>query len=603
MAAGSIAGSIALALTGLFTIPATTVSIKSSLSQKRDGYERLEKLYEDEDGESRVSERTCSTGLPIYVLFGGTLSGLLISITAAVVSTVRTKNQYTQDWLAFASWVLLTFQAVTLLCEKHPIQRFNAALISSAAFLVLLISICWQVACLGSHSPGRDTPVLALVLRAVQITCASLSCLSCLLLPRRPSVFFKDQPVDGQFTVSMLNRWTFSWAGGLLSFAKRNHGLDMMHLPQLHLRVRSEYLEKYFNRKKRRNMLWKDLYQAHRLELAGQSLIAISQGVIQFAPQLAMYKLLELLQRRSAGVPIANEAWMWVAGLGVSIIVTAWLEAFMHWLVLAELGSPIRSELSALIFSKSTRRKDVKGHQKAMTQTQSDTPILQPPEGEEDEEIQKTRQSVINLIGVDTKRIADFASCHWIFSQTLAKLVTSIFFLVNLIGWPPLLAGFGFSVISLPFNIWASQSYSKTQTGLMKARDQKMVVVTEALQGIRQIKFSALESQWQAKIGKKRAKELALQWKAFAVDTVLIGIWILGPVLLSAVSLSIFALLNGDLSPSIAFTTITVFAQIEMAMAAIPGLTADGLGKPMSLLMGLILRLLTVYIRGLGQSG
>lgn len=74
-----------------------------------------------------------------------------------------------------------------------------------------------------------------------------------------------------------------------------------------------------------------------------------------------------------------------------------------------------------------------------------------------------------------------------------------------------------------------------------------------------------------------------MQWKAFAVDTVLIGIWILGPVMLSAVSLAVFAVLNGELSPSIAFTTITVFAQIEMAMAAIPELTSDGLGKSMPL--------------------
>lgn len=378
----------------------------------------------------------------------------------------------------------------------------------------------------------------------------------------------------------------------------------MEHLPLLHLRVRSEYLEKSFTRKKRSNVLWKDLIRVHRLEWLGQSLFAMSQGVVQFAPQLAMFKLLELLEQRLEGEAVAGEAWLWVAGLGLSIIVAAWLEAFMHWVVWARMGSPIRSELSALIFSKSTRRKDVKGHQKAFTSehveangateppahgpairqhTQPDGPILKPLDNDEEEEVQKSRQSVINLIGIDTKRIADFASCHWIFSQTVAKLAASIFFLVKLIGWPSLLAGFAFSALSLPFNIWASGSYSKTQTGLMKARDQKMVVVTEALQGIRQIKFSAFESQWQANIGKKRAEELAMQWKAFAVNTVLIGIWILGPVCLSAVSLSVFAVLNGDLSPSIAFTTITVFAQIEMAMAVIPELTSDGLEAWVSL--------------------
>ncbi|KAL8901252.1 MAG: hypothetical protein Q9207_005298 [Kuettlingeria erythrocarpa] len=500
--------------------------------------------------------------------------------------------------------ILLLGQALTLFRQRRPIKRFNHACISAAASLALCTSFSWQIISSSSNSSGEATPTSHLILVVCQLACASVSLLSCLLLARRPCVYFKGLPVDGEYTVSILNRWTFAWADELLTFAKRHHGLDLVHLPQLHLRLRSEYLEKLFHKKERSNILWKDLFRVHRLELASQSLLAMSQGILQFTPQLAMYKLLELLEQRSEGGAVADKAWIWVAALGISIIVTAWVEAFMHWVVWARLGSLIRSELSALIFSKSTRRKDVKGHQTALIlgnteangvtepiasgpavqqQTQPDVPIIKPLNDEEDEEVQKSRQSVINLIAIDTKRVTDFVSCHWIFSQTIAKLTASIFFLVNLIGWPSLLAGFAVATLSLPFNIWASRTYSKTQTGLMKARDQKMVIVTEALQGIRQIKFSALESQWQAKIGKKRAEELAMQWKAFAVDTVLIGIWILGPVMLSAVSLAVFAVLNGDLSPSIAFTTITVFAQIEMAMAAIPELTSDGLGKPTSL--------------------
>ncbi|KAL8648048.1 MAG: hypothetical protein Q9210_005213 [Variospora velana] len=608
MADGTLAGSIALGLTGLSTIPTLIVFIKGLRSGGRDVYERPEKLYEDEDGVATTSsEKTFFTGLPVYTLLAGTTLGLSLSIATAVQSNVQAKkDQYVQDWFAFASWALLLFQVTRLFRERRPIERFNSAFIAAAAFLVLLISICYRAIFSEWNMPNQDAPTPHLIMSVLQVAFATVSCLLCLLLPRRPSVFSVGQPVDGQFTVSMLGRWTFAWADELLSFAKKNHGLDMVHLPRLHLGVRAEYLEKNFIMKKRTSILWKDLLRIHRMEWAGQALLAMSQGIIQFTPQIAMYKLLELLEQRSKGEAVADEAWLWVAGLGVSIIVTAWVEAFMHWVSWARMGSPIRSELSALIFSKSTRRKDVKGQQKAsrvgnieangatepaanglatQQRTQPDGPTLKPldEDEDEDEESQKSRQSVINLVGVDTKRVSDFVSCHWIFSQTVAKVGASTFFLVKLIGWQSLLAGFAFSILSLPFNIWASHNYSKTQTSLMKARDQKMVVVTEALQGIRQIKFSALESQWQTKIGKKRAEELALQWKAFAMDTIIIGIWILGPVMLSAVSLSVFAVLNGNLSPSIAFTTITVFAQIEMAMAVIPELTADGLEAWVSL--------------------
>jgi len=131
--------------------------------------------------------------------------------------------------------------------------------------------------------------------------------------------------------------------------------------------------------------------------------------------------------------------------------------------------------------------------------------------------------------------------------------------------------------VILPINIYVSKRYSDAQDHLMKVRDKKMVVVTEALQGIRQIKFSAEEQQWQEKIGKQRAEELKTQWRVFCFDTALISIWILGPVMLSAVSLAVYATLNGGLSASVAFTTLTVMGAMEMTLAVIPELISDGL--------------------------
>jgi len=150
-------------------------------------------------------------------------------------------------------------------------------------------------------------------------------------------------------------------------------------------------------------------------------------------------------------------------------------------------------------------------------------------------------------------------------------------FLVKLIGWESLLAGLAVFAIVLPLNIYVSKRYSDTQDELMKVRDQKMAVMTEALQGIRQIKFSAEEEQWQEKIGRKRAQELRTQWRAFCFDSGLIGIWILGPVMLTAVSLTVYVVLNGSLLPSVAFTTLTVMGSMEATLAVLPELIPEGL--------------------------
>ena len=454
-----------------------------------------------------------------------------------------------------------------------------------------------------AYHPSEYTDLTALlVLEAVQFGAATISLLLCCMIPRRPEVFLQGHDVDGQFSAAILGRWTFSWVNGLLAFAKSNKGLDLNHLPKLHLAARSEQLYRQFSDAKtqERERLWKTLFRAHYLEVLFQMILTVVQAAVQFLPTYALYKFLELLQQGSD--ESANPtAWAWLLSLGFSLMLASSVETWLYWIVWARLGALIRSELSALIFGKATRRKDVKHAAKPKeslaspaSATTIDSNKLDPEiltddndnketleEQEEDE--QQSRQATINLIGVDTKRISDFMTFYHLFTMTATKLVISIWFLVNLIGWEAVLSGFAVFVISLPLNIYASKAYTQTQGELMSLRDKKMGVVTEALQGIRQIKFSALEQQWEKKISKARSDELLKLWKVFVIDSTLIGIWILGPVMLSAIGLAVYALIHGNLGPAVAFTTITIFGQIEVTLAIIPELVADALEAWVSL--------------------
>jgi ABC-type multidrug transport system fused ATPase/permease subunit len=255
-----------------------------------------------------------------------------------------------------------------------------------------------------------------------------------------------------------------------------------------------------------------------------------------------------------------------------------------------KIGIPVYEMIAAVVFTKAIRRKDVKSAGKKEQEKigngaveinqesglKGETTAVAEVEEESDANGNpKSRQSTINLIGVDGKRISDFATYNYIILGSGIKLVFAFGFLYKLIGGIPLLAGLCVPVTIMPINIWVTKRYAGAQDDLMKYRDIKMAVVTEALQGIRQIKFSALERNWYEKIMETRRKELGTQWRVFVFDTLLISVWIFGPVMLAGVALSVYAVINKELSASVAFTTISVFEAIEMTLAVLPELFTD----------------------------
>jgi len=182
---------------------------------------------------------------------------------------------------------------------------------------------------------------------------------------------------------------------------------------------------------------------------------------------------------------------------------------------------PIRSQLSAVVFSKTMRKKDVKGSQKDNDSQDDPTSTRD----EEEDELKNMKQGVINLLAVDSERIAVFCAMTFIFVESFVGTLFGFSFIVIILGWQSLLAGLLVIVITTPMNIYATKKYSTAQDDLMKVRDRKMAVVSEALQGIRQIKFSALEDKWEDRIRGVREEELGILRRVFIADVAILSAW------------------------------------------------------------------------------
>ncbi|KAI1772668.1 P-loop containing nucleoside triphosphate hydrolase protein [Hypoxylon cercidicola] len=552
-------------------------------------------VYEDKDGKSTPDAvGSFSAKVPKAAILVFSLIGLGLSIALAVISTLGRPGikggLFLENWLDVINWAFLTLQALCIASCRDSTTAYDLGLWSFFSCLVLTAVLAIQ---------DNDVALLLLrqgatgvfAIRAVEIVAAVCLAVASLSIPRRPDVFYEGQPVDRLSTGSAWSRYNWSWPTYLLRKAAKKNNLDLEDLPRPDHYTRSKETTADWESRNFTGPLWISIVAAHKWLFALQWILSIFTAFLNLAPQWVVLQLLTLLEQKSHE-RLSYEAWVWVILIAVSLLIQQWVESYVFWVSWAQLSIPIRAQLSALIFQKSMRRKDVKeaGKKKDASSrpteptiagpigeaTTADRPELDEVEaGDEAEQIKKSKQSTVNLIGVDAKRIADFAAYNDIFIGSLFKLIVSLAFLYQLLGWQALLAGFSTMLAVMPVNIYFSKRYSDAQDRLMKVRDEKMEVVSEALQGIRQIKFSALEPQWEKKIGDVRERELACVWSAFTNDIMLIGCWITSPVMLAAASLAVYAAVHGTLIPSVAFVSLGVFKALEVTLSVIPELTTD----------------------------
>ncbi|KAL1645245.1 hypothetical protein SLS58_003952 [Diplodia intermedia] len=579
----------ALAL-GLISLHASSSLFRTLRRSKRakgdafaSGDAAADKPYADRDGVATdETTRSYSTRWQTALTVLCALVGACVSLARAVLVTLDGED-VVMTWLTCAIWLPLIVQSIDISIEKEPVRKYNIALSNSLTYLLSFAVFCYV-------DDLRDTSSSSKLGLAITRVCLALAgFLVCTLYPRRPEVTYNGRRVDAQRTTSAFSRYTYSWLSPLLSFASKKGLLHQDDLPSLDATSRSRDLHDDFiariasspSTSPSATPLWRKVMRAHAPALSMQYVLTTLDSVLIVAPQAAMFRLLKLLeQRANDGANVTVEASLWVLGLGAGIVVQNFFENWRWWVSYGYLNVPIRVQLSALIFAKSMRRKDVKGVQKKKEEEEEDDGVKgEDEQGPEDgeEAMKQTQQGTINLVAVDTKRVADFVTYSNGFWGALIKIIVSFVFIYKLVGWQALVAGIIAQLATVPLNMYFAKKYSAAQNDLMGARDRKLAVLNEALMGIRQIKFSALEKQWQKKIADYREAELKTIWRVFIADTFLIFCWIFGPYMLSAVTLAVHALVNDHLYPSIAFTTIGILTQIEGTLAFIPELMAAGI--------------------------
>jgi hypothetical protein len=389
--------------------------------------------------------------------------------------------------------------------------------VASCCFIAIL---AWTV--LLGQMPRNPDDIVLIVTTVAQVVAAFAVATALFFIERRPDVYRPDgQVVERQYKSSLWARYTFSWSSEILDLAATKL-IDVADLPAPDTSFRSNVVKEQFRSiaLKPSLKLWALLLWTFWYPLFWQWFLIAVSTLFDVAPQFAMLKLLQFLEARQGFDAIDPQAWLWV---GIMLAVTVGSTIIDHrimWLMIADIAVPVRSILTTLLFEKMMRLKNIKEPSKVEEESKNDSKLSdgksddQPnPDAEAKTEGPQTQQDIVNMFAVDANMVAVFASNNQFYLNFVCRVILAIGFLWYLVGWESMMAGMASMAILYPINHVLGKRYATYQKALMKARDSKTTVITEALNGIRQIKFSAIEKEWTEKIDEVREKELQKIWE------------------------------------------------------------------------------------------
>ncbi|KAL5043003.1 hypothetical protein BDW71DRAFT_130815 [Aspergillus fruticulosus] len=505
-----------------------------------------------------------------------------VAATAALWSSMSSTAIAATQVLQCVSWTFILFQEIVLSTSRNPTERYSLGCYSALANIPIAVSISLPYAVAlhrrehlvlsGSHHASNIVQLVA----ALTLLVVNLS------LPRGPSTYRDGRIVDAQDSSSFIDRYTFSWAYRTLSLAAKNGRLNPEDLPLVAEEVRAKTLSDRFFSTDPTSVRWRKWLKLYWRYAAVQVTIQLCNGVVRFLPNVLLLTILRLFEDRDAGANNQLQLWLTALALGLSMVVTAWLIALRDFVADLKLSLPVNQQLFAVISRKALSLRDIavpgRGGPDGADESED--------EGEEDNNDDKppqTKHSILNLLGVDVEKVSDFIAYSHLLLDCVVESILTTAFLVYLMGWKATSAGCVIPLLLTPLYYNITKRYSEKEQALMDRRDEKSASLTEMVHGIRQIKFSALEAEWYQKIQKLRGKELDEQRKVFWLNIVLNGMYTLVPIFMSCFSIALYVYLNGSISPSTAFTALSLFETLRNTICILPEVVTEFLDARVSL--------------------
>jgi len=220
--------------------------------------------------------------------------------------------------------------------------------------------------------------------------------------------------------------------------------------------------------------LWDLVLVERYIGFVKQWSLMLIRSTVEFGSPYCVMRLLKSLEDGSGRIDMA---WIWLTGIGVFSICQSIIHHHLIWIQWSEMGIPIRAQLIMALFQKQLRMKDAKDQKSQSAKAAVDKP------------------EALSLISSDAYSFSKFTAVNYIIPAAFVRFFFALLFLLKLLGWQSTFVGMIVTVACVPLHTIVIKQQCVAQKNLTEARDKKTKAINEALYALRQIKFSALETQ------------------------------------------------------------------------------------------------------------
>ncbi|KAF1805468.1 P-loop containing nucleoside triphosphate hydrolase protein [Mucor lusitanicus] len=516
----------------------------------------------------------------------GTLTLTLLSALNFYHAVIQQQQQKTSDWWitasACAQFVAWLYASVLVLVARRYRFPSEWGWILNV-HLCVFFTMIWCIAVYDVYDAYVISPSdnwIHMLPRLLALILGSDLVFTTATTPRgAPFLDENGRKVAAIDVASIYSFLYFSWVTPLINLAYKNKKLTDEDLPTLPPLYRGHNLYYIFGATRNKSLL-KRIYTTNKKAIIIQVVLAFTTSLLYYVPAYFVNRLLTLIQNMNGvedDVSI-RRGFVIVASLGVTILILGIFVGQLWYYASSSLQVRVKAMLNIEIYRKTLRRRDLAVESPKLDDEEDadkkkdddEASSDKKDESDEKEDVSSSTGTIVNLMSTDSNRISEFSV--WWFSILAAptELAVGIYFLYQLLGKSCFL-GLLVMIVVLPINHYNAKTFAKTQDKLMEARDKRVSLMNEVLQGIRQIKFFAWEKRWEKRVMEAREVELHHLGVTYMTEVLFTLLWQGSPILVTLLSFYSFCKLEGnELTAPIAFTSITVFNELRFALNVLP---------------------------------